>query len=137
MTGAAPTQGGSPWEDAAITESWDRVVGDYKVRSLPPSFSYFSPLKHGKTNSGATRLVFSRSFTTSGRVEAPLTICGRFLETRHRGKLTQMRTMKRNVTRRPLEILFKRNKTCLHHEMSEASRVQQRGRKKRWEQKLQ
>ncbi|KAL1894548.1 hypothetical protein Sste5346_005783 [Sporothrix stenoceras] len=31
MTGAAPIQTGSPWEDAAITKSWDRVVGDYKI----------------------------------------------------------------------------------------------------------
>ncbi|KIH91574.1 hypothetical protein SPBR_01659 [Sporothrix brasiliensis 5110] len=31
MTGAAPAQDSSPWEDAAIANSWDRVVGDYKI----------------------------------------------------------------------------------------------------------
>ncbi|ERT00024.1 hypothetical protein HMPREF1624_03393 [Sporothrix schenckii ATCC 58251] len=31
MTGAAPAQDSSLWEDAAIANSWDRVVGDYKI----------------------------------------------------------------------------------------------------------
>ncbi|CAK7566341.1 MAG: hypothetical protein SEPTF4163_004281 [Sporothrix epigloea] len=30
MIGPAPAQNGSPWDESAITKSWDRVVSDYK-----------------------------------------------------------------------------------------------------------
>ncbi|CAK7273547.1 hypothetical protein SEPCBS57363_005705 [Sporothrix epigloea] len=30
MIGPAPAQNGGPWDESAITKSWDRVVGDYK-----------------------------------------------------------------------------------------------------------